>query len=381
MKTAILQVADTGPLESLVAMLSLCGYQCYLPDRGLKNVLRNLGCDTVLDIENLVRQWGYEYPKSLPEANAGMMKTVDLFVDIKAQKNYDRVTKYWPGLKGKVLWYRINGGEPQHVINHRGDHGNEMNPPCPILTPNQWYRETYLRCMRCKGYGETLPGKTCCECHGKGSRRSPWANHPGYVCWPPFVRKEEYAHERIGWEDGRVRGQTNVVYENPICLVHNLIGWGYGALVKGMQDLGVRMHGVGAPDGLIRHERIAVRLQKAVAMVHLKDSDAPGYAMYEALASGCPLIVPKSMIWKNRMQELLIPDETCLTFHRETHESMTEQEVRDSIKKIKEHLTNLRNPAYNHHIGENGRKKLTEVMWREDRDLESLQEFFRRNYP
>lgn len=32
MKTAILQVADTGPLESLVVMLRSVGYECFLPD-------------------------------------------------------------------------------------------------------------------------------------------------------------------------------------------------------------------------------------------------------------------------------------------------------------------------------------------------------------
>ena len=55
-KLAILQCCDTGPLESLVVMLRSAGIKCALPSEALKRQLRDLGCDTVLDIARRFRQ-------------------------------------------------------------------------------------------------------------------------------------------------------------------------------------------------------------------------------------------------------------------------------------------------------------------------------------
>lgn len=109
---------------------------------------------------------GYENPFYLPLADPNMMQTTDLFVDVKAHQTYHRIIEKWPNLKNKVLWYRINGGKPEHVIDKRGDHGDEVNPPCPVLTPNQWYKE---------GSGDDL----------------------AYTCYPPFHRFSNY-YQRYG---------------------------------------------------------------------------------------------------------------------------------------------------------------------------------------
>ena len=193
-KRAILQVADTGPLESLVIMLRSVGFQCYLPNRLLLDRLKHIGCDTIIDIKTLVDHWGYDRPMSLPEAGPSDVNDKDVvWCDIKAHRNAPRIEKEWPKLKGRVIWYRINGGEPEHVIKNGEDFGDETNPPCAgILTPNRWYE-----------------------------------GHPrAFSCWPPFYRADEY-----NW----TRDQPH--FHEPLCLIHNLTGWGYGALVDNVRKL------------------------------------------------------------------------------------------------------------------------------------------------
>jgi hypothetical protein len=129
MKQAVLQVSDSGPLESLVAMLGHAGYQCYLPTKDLQNHLRGLGCDTVLEVADLVRVWGYDWPRELPAATTRLMDSCDLYVDVKAHRNGPKVWDRWPRLRGRTLWYRINGGMPEHVVRGGEDCGDEVNPP------------------------------------------------------------------------------------------------------------------------------------------------------------------------------------------------------------------------------------------------------------
>lgn len=352
-KLAILQVADTGPLESLVVMLQSVGYTCALPSRSLLGELRRIGLDTVLDWRDLVAHWGYDVPMNLPEAGLADMATAALYVDVKAHRGYHSVVAHWPNLRGRVLWYRINGGQPEHVVNQRGDHGDEVNPPCPVLTPNQWYRE------------ESYPAY-----HGDDSIEQVkygWAGR-AYCMWPPFYRMSDYNFKRQDKLD------------SPICLIHNLEGWGYGKMVEPLRELGVRCHGVRSPDGLINHREVGVRLSKAIAMVHLKSNDAPGYALYEALASACPVICTRRLIWRCRMEELLIPGKTCLVFDRETHDGLSSLDVAQCTEEIKHHLKFLTSQENNRAIGEAGKARLQEVMWTEKKDKKSLADFFTRNF-
>lgn len=333
-KIAILQVADTGPLESIVKMLSVAGYLSYLPSKKLKDQIRGAKCDTVLDIENLVKGMGYSWPDPLPTIDE---MDGDIYVDVKAHRNSPKIIQQWPHMKNKILWYRINGGEPEHVRNARGDFGNEIDPGCPILTPNQWYKQ----------------------------------DRNAYTCWPPFVRFREYTAHR------------GTKYSPPICLIHGVNGWGYEDLIEPLRKIGVFFHGVGAPDGLIQHREVKVRLTNALAMVHLKSSDAPGYALYEAMAAGCPIICTRRLIWRCRMQELLIPGQTCLVFDQESHAKLSDQDVRDCLKEVKEHLAALADPIYNAKIGLAGRERLKNIMWDENRiaDRESMISFMEAKFP
>lgn len=360
-KFAILQVADQGPVESLAVMLRSVGYNCYLPSSALRDELRRAGADTVLSPEDLESGMGYDaISKDLihsHRATPADLLYCDLYIDVKAHRNGPLLWKRWPHLEKKTLWYRINGGKPEHVIRNDGfDCGDEVNPPCPILTPNQWYRGTATEIAIDTGERKVVTPN--------------WS----YVCWPPYYRFNECI------EHAEARESRYPWRSTSICLIHNINGWGYGALVNSVRELGVYCYGVDSPDGLIRHNGVLRLISGALAYVHLKSSDAPGYSLYEALACACPVVCTRRLIWRCKMQQLLIPGETCLVFDRETHEGLTTKDVEDCTNEVRGHLESLRDPIHNKQMGEAGREKLKQVMWSVDKkdDVESLRTFMNR---
>lgn len=370
MKTAVLQVTDTGPLESLVVMLQTAGYACFVLGEDLKRELRGMGCDTVLDIKGLVQNWGYEEPRwgmlSLHLADVKDMDRCDLYVDVKAQRNGPKIWKRWPRLRSRTLWYRINGAQPEHVIKANGeDCGDEINPGMPILTPNQWYKEDPSLYEPPCGSWEPPP---------HGPPPGPNWGDTAYVCWPPFYGICNYLDT-----NGRA-GKTSGM-EPPICLIHNIQGWGYTSLIEEVRKLGVRCYGAGSPDGLIPHHKIPFMLAGSLAMVHLKSNDAPGYALYEALAAACPVIVPRRLIWRSRMEELFIPGKTCLTFDKATHAPIEGMEVEECVKEIRGALQYLENHEDNWKIGLAGHERLKELLWSEEKDGDSLRIWLGRHFP
>ncbi len=324
---ALLQVADTGPVESLALMLRSIGIRPFLMSKMLCRVFRELGCDTVLEWEDL-RRMGYEAPNlggvQIPEMTFETFQRNEcLLFDVKAHRNGPKLWAKFPQLQGKTYWYRINGGKPERVPGH----GDEIDPPCPVVTPDLWY-----------------------------ATDGPWADK-SYAFWPPFYRFGEYYSNR-----GRIKQD----YSDPICLIHNLSGWGYGALIKPFRDeLKIKLYGSGSPDGLVPHHDVPNLLSNALCMVHLKSSDAPGSSLYEALAAACPVVCTRRLIWRNRMEELLVPNETCLVFDRETHDPLTPQDVLDCTQEVKGHLATLLDPKENERIGMNGLTRLKHLMWKE----------------
>jgi len=115
-------------------------------------------------------------------------------------------------------------------------------------------------------------------------------------------------------------------------------------------------------------------------MVHLKSSDAPGYSLYETLAAGCPAVVTRRLIWRNHMQDLFEPGVTCLVFDRETHDGLTEDDVQDCTREVKEHLERLQDPTENQRIGLAGHNRLKEIMWDKSKDSEHLSNFMEKMY-
>ena len=63
------------------------------------------------------------------------------------------------------------------------------------------------------------------------------------------------------------------------------------------------------------------------------------------------------------MQDLLIPDKTCLVFDRETHEGLSIEDVRKCTIEINDHLIDLERVEYNREIGKAGADRLLSIMW------------------
>jgi len=345
---AMLQVADCGPLESLATMFRAIGWDCFVPDAGLRARLVAAGCDTVLDPEFLFREMGYDRPRGVQQS--GDLDSMDLYVDVKAQRNAEKAWKLHRRFEGRTIWYRINGGLPE--ITPQG--GDELNFNFPIITPNRYY----------------LDSPTAYKNH-VGSRRD--ANWGGlaYVMWPPFARASDYS----------VRAPNYDGYCNPVCLIHNVTGWGYSDLVEPLRRearlLCFGSHG--SPDGLIPHSGVPGLLAAALCMVHLKSNDCPGYALYEALHAGCPLIVPRRLIKRMRMADLLVEGATCLCFDIEGDErGCGALDVAACVAEVRAATKQLMDSAENERIGNAGKRALAELIWNPERDAESFKAFLRR---
>lgn len=365
MKIAVVNCAATGPLESIVAMFRAVGWECRVPNDALVwHLSRELGFDSTMTVRGMCEREGTESPFPITPATVADLSSCDLFVDVKGHRNGPRLWSTYPRLKNRTLWYRINGGKPEHVVTPDKDYGDEVNPPCPVLTPNMWYG---LDCLEVKElyrppYMEAVP-----SVHALGR---------SYVCWPPFVRFDEYLPKhprRQPWID-------------PLCLVHNLAGWGYARWADGCRKLGVKIYGRNSPDGLIQHDMLKALLSRALAMVHLKQNDAPGYALYEAMAAGCPLVVSERMVEKCRMHEMFVDGETCLFFDRLdepdlTHGGADDGRIAEAVARVGALLERLRDPEFNRRIGTAGRERLKSLMWRADRDGPGLAAWLERNFP
>jgi hypothetical protein len=382
-KLAVLQVADAGPLESLVLMLHSVGYDCVIPNEALRRKLKEVFGSTglVLGPRDLTRAMGYD-PVDVPERGPEVMSRCDLYVDVKAHQVHGRLVREWPRLEKRVLWYRINGGKPEHVIRKDAegkvteDCGDELDPPCPVLTPNQWYAIRWKKCGECGHLTDANVMDFTGRCDGCGADKWLYQSSESYACWPPFVRKWEY--------DPYVRSRLTLDgYTPPICLIHNVGGWGYRDAVDGMRKLGVKVYGQGSPDGLLSHAQVKKMMHTAQCMVHLKSSDAPGYAIYEAMAAGCPIVCTGRLVWRCRMQELLRPGFNCLTFDdRETHDGLTPAQVEEDLGKVSAHLEFLKDPVFNQRLGNRARAVLDSLLWdpQDPDDVLSLTQFMGRNF-
>ncbi len=338
---AVIQCADTGPVESLALMLETVGLEPRIPDARLRDRLVGLGCDTVCDPAGLVSGMGYD-PLHIETIGVdGLIVDASVLFEIKAHRNGPLIWKEWPTLKSRTIWYRINGGKPE--ITERG--GDEINIPCPILTPNLWYG--------CNPLDIDLGDKADSRFHDAN-----WGGQ-AYAMWPPFVRAGDYY--------ARERGDS---YSDPVCLIHGVAGWGYGNCVDKVRTLGVKFYGShGSPDGLVQHSDVPELLSKALCMVHLKSNDCPGYSMYEAICAGCPLVIPRRLIRRMKMQELFVPDATCLVWDQEGDDYGRGPHDPDEIaEEIKVCIDRLRDPELNRTIGTNARVRLDRIMWNARRD-------------
>lgn len=397
---ALCRVSDTEPLRSILPMLESAGYECVLPDRDIRNKLRDMKCGNVDEFSDMHRRWGAEMPPAyLKEIGERDLSRCALYVDVNGCHNGPKVWERWPHFKDKVLTYFINGGEPRNTP----DKGDCQMPATPMMTSAQHYRSTLFcpnlhwnkEAFSCddppnpRGYWTNrelshpsvvpLDGKDtttllvndlaptqqvlkeqnaawACP-HGCGPLiKAPWLDRV-YVFYPAFTRYEEVKP--------RYEGPN---YTEPVSFVHNSMGWGGAAWYPWAKPLGVKSYGGGnSPDGLVPHEQWSSILSRALCTVYLKSGGAVDYSILEPMAAGCPTTFHESYHHHTRMYDLLIPGETCLTWS-------TEKEMADVIQK-------LRDPVYNRKIGEAGRQRMREVTWNLQRDADGFKAFMKRMFP
>jgi hypothetical protein len=184
-KNAILNIADTGALESTAMMLTAAGYKCYRPGPVLLAKIRQASATPVFSVEDLHDDFGYDWPRVNDLADLGDMASCDLFVDVKAHVNYPHLVRRWPNLAGRVLWCCLNGGDPLK----RKDGLPWADPPCPVLTNNQWYN-CLNRCIGCGAMSDlemeephkSSPASRYKDCQWP-VEDVPWAGR-AYACYP-----------------------------------------------------------------------------------------------------------------------------------------------------------------------------------------------------
>lgn len=345
-KIALCRVSDTEPLLSLVPMLEYCGYECVLPDRGLRDYLRSIGCTNVDEFEDMRDRWGAEMPPSrLKEIGIQSLMTnlvdgpelIDLYVDVNAFHNGPLLWKNFLWLRGRTLCYFINGGPPRST----SDKGDGITPVCPVITTNQWYATDVFQ-----------------DSEGMKYKLSPlvesWRSK-SYVFYPSFNR----------WD--RIVPRTPDFNGSPVCFCHNVMGWGYGEYVEAARKLGVKFYGGGSsPDGLVRHEDVFAKLAKAPCVVYLKAGGAVDYSILEAMAMGVPIIVPEKYAIETILQSLLCDSTMYLT------------EISDLVVMI-DYLKQYKDN--NFLVGSFGKDRIKELCWQTERDGPGFKSWIERMFP
>lgn len=382
-KVALCRISDIEPLLSILPMLDRAGYDCVLPDRTLRDELRDMKCRNVDEFKDMHSRWGCEMPPShLKEVGPSMMNSCHLYIDVNGQNGIIAQERY-PNLKGRILCYFINGGDPRDTW----DKGDNITPAYPIMTTARHYEGT----LYCPG---PHPNKEIFTSDNPPRPEGYWTNdnfkHPmqlsdpfdghviNYLCpWgcgplkpAPWLDKTYLFYPMFTRWDRIGDRPTNGRYDDPVSFVHNCMGWGCGHFVEPARKMGVKAYGGGnSPDKMVPHEKCLQILQSALCTVYLKGGGAVDYSILEPMAMGCPTTFHESYRYNTRLYDLLIPGETCLTWHDESSMAACIRQLED--------------PKENQRIGENGRKKMTELIWSANntREIEEFTSFLNRCFP
>jgi len=376
-RLAIIQNGDTPQLESTAVMLRAAGYDdVRYCGSELRHALQRAGCDTVLSVQTMYAL-GYDHVAGeIREASLRDMERCDLFVEIKV-RNVEKITARWPRLKGRVLYWRVNGAQPE--ICPKG--GDEVNLSCPVATACLWYGLERYR------WGKNVGSQDQSNLEHLASRpvsveeQKTWASEVvmhdtesnAYVFWPPYPRSKDYDS---AYFDRLVSVVGDNPHDPPFTVCHSVRAWGYAPIIDDCRKLGVRMYGNNSPAGQIPHSKVPELVRRGLALVHLKSVDCPGWALYEALLAGCPVVTGRLLNSRMLAYQLLEHGETCYEFGvpASLEYGRGDMEYARCLSDIKDALERLSDPQENRRVGENGRKRLNQLMW-SDKNPDHIQSF------
>lgn len=377
MPLAILQMSDTPQIEQTAQMLRVAGYDVKYCGDNLRSNLISAGCDTVLSVQSMVER-GYDLlDPAISAAKPSEMDKCDLFVEIKI-RNVSKVIHRWPKLQGKIAYWRVNGAQPE--ICPKG--GDEVNLPCPIITACLWYGTPRYRtgkAEQAQSADEHLASRSVSEQEWRDYAASIKYHDPdsnAYVFWPSYPRQAEY--------DTIDRSQLTE-YNPPFCVCYNVKAWGYGDIIdRCRENLGVRFFGNDDMAGEIRHSEIPRVVSDGKALVHMKSVDCPGWALYEAILGGCPVITGRLLNSRMLAYDLLEHNVTCLEFGvpASLEYGRGDVDLEKCYFDIERALQLLSDPVENRRIGEAGRKRLNDLMWNVNNQehVDSFRAFCKRHF-
>lgn len=325
MKTAVIDVPHMEGERSCKLMLETAGYEVYSVGKEVCSLLSYMPVRSSSRIEQ--------------KAGRDVFNKCDLFVLIKHFAVQETIKRF-PRLEDKILWFCINAGVPGVVTSHAPYKMNPLKVPVPFVGSVKWYED-----------------ESSLEVSG-----------PRYPSYLPLADKNSYV----------LRNKTT--YADPICLIHNAKGWGgYGWITDHLTQLGVKIHGKGSPHGVLSTPQVKQHLSLSLCYVHLKSQDCPGYSLYEAMLTGCPVILPSQFLDLTNYHDLYEHGETCLVIEDPMGDK-TPERASVLINGVREAVDRLQDPAENQRIGRNGRERLLQLMWNVERDGLGFNHFMKRNF-
>lgn len=331
---AVLTGIDTHPAHSIALMLRSVGFDVFILSDVAIHALQSRGYKGGVEHEYL-KSMGYS-PANIPQVGVEALDDCDLFVDLREQY-IDSFLKVCPRLEGKVLQFLINGGRDDY---------DSCGFKYPVATANMWVG------------GEA------------------------FKCYPPF--------DNVHGLKPRSRLSS---YEPPIGLLHNAYNWGMKYLINPLIDkTGVRLYGsYGSPAGMLPNKDIGPVLATALCFIHPKSNDCPGYALYEAFASGVPIVCTELLPDRMKFHDLYEDDVTCLMWGRRGRNyneedaptgiirDWFEATQKDLLEQIVACVEILSDPVENERIGMGGYERWRKLTEWTPHKKDAFAEFLSRN--
>lgn len=286
------------------------------PAESLALILRSIGFEVFMLTDDALARYrtkGYTggvdqaLLRSMGYADAKITptdKVEGVFFDLKL-KDLESMMKIHPEVKGVLA--PINGGYDDY--EHYGDH-------YPTVTNNFWIRNAFH-------------------------------------FYSPMV--------------GEIKPKEKAGDGPPVDLLHNAYNWGMRSYIDEIiSKTGLQIYGsYGSPAGLIHNDKVPELMKNARAFVHIKASDCPGWALWEAFASATPVVVMSLFTRRMKFEDLYIDGETCLTWGDNIFEQdkedpriireFVDREMPKALEELYAKVDKLKSdPEYAHELGMRG---------------------------